>query len=153
MANVYSQLYVHLVFAVKYRQALIHKYWKENLHRWITSLVQIDKHKMLQINSMPDHIHILVGLNPAISISDLVKRIKSESSKWINEQRFSNHKFYWQEGYGAFSCNKRDLTQIIHYIKNQEIHHSKKSFLVEWQQILQELELEAKDAWNFHEPI
>ena len=85
MANTDTQLHIQWVFAVKYRAALIQKEWKERLHQYITGIFQQNEHKLLQINSMPDHIHILIGMRPNQSISSLVQNVKSESSKWINE--------------------------------------------------------------------
>ncbi|WP_199501950.1 IS200/IS605 family transposase [Mucilaginibacter conchicola] len=106
MPNTYTQLHIHFVFAVKYRNALISKDWKEQLHKFITGIFQKNEHKMLQINSMPDHIHIFIGLRPHQSVSALIQNIKTESSKWIREQKFCSHPFAWQEGYGAFSYAK-----------------------------------------------
>ena len=88
MANTYTQLHVQFVFAVKYRAALIAKAWKEQLHKYITGIFQENDHKMLQINSVPDHIHILIGLSPVQSISSIIQNVKAESSKWIKEQQF-----------------------------------------------------------------
>lgn len=106
MANTYTQLHIQFIFAVKYRAALISRNWNSDLHKYITGIVQQNEHKMLQINSMPDHIHMLIGMRPAQSISALIKNIKTESNKWIKEKRFCNGPFAWQEGYGAFSYSK-----------------------------------------------
>src|SRR5689334_16449979 len=100
MPNTYTKLHVQFVFAVKYRAALIQKPWKERLHKYITGIIQAHDHKMLQINSMPDHIHILIGMRPLQSISSLVQKVKSESTKWINENKLAGAEFAWQEGYG-----------------------------------------------------
>ncbi|MEO6405767.1 MAG: IS200/IS605 family transposase [Ferruginibacter sp.] len=88
MANTYTQLHIQFVFAVKYRRALIHPDWKERLHQYITGIFQENKHKILQVNSMPDHIHIFIGMRPHQSISALMQNVKTESSKWINNQHF-----------------------------------------------------------------
>ncbi|MEN2488690.1 IS200/IS605 family transposase [Flavobacterium sp. B11] len=101
MANTYTQLHIQFVFAVKYRKALISKDWKDKLHQYITGIIQSNNHKMLCINSMPDHIHIFIGMRPTQSISALVQNVKTESSKWIKEQKLSPD-FLWQEGYGIF---------------------------------------------------
>src|ERR1051326_2042082 len=119
MANTYTQLHIQFVFAVKYRAALIQKTWKEPLHQYITGIFQNNQHKMLQINSMPDHIHIFVGLRPHQSVSSLIQNVKTESTKWIKEQNLSPS-FAWQEGYGAFSYSKSHVTDVIRYIQNQE---------------------------------
>jgi putative transposase len=119
MANTYTQLHIQLVFAVKYRVALIQKEYKERLHQYITGIIQQNEHKLLQINSMPDHIHIFIGMRPQQSISSLVQNAKSESSKWINENGFCRSAFAWQEGFGAFSYSKTHVPDVIRYIQNQ----------------------------------
>ena len=81
MADTYTQLHIQFVFAVKYRRALIAKDWKDELHKYITGIFQENKHKMLQINSMPDHIHIFIGMRPHQSVSSLIQNVKTESSK------------------------------------------------------------------------
>lgn len=103
MSNTYTQLHIQFVFAVKYRAALIQKPWKDELHQYITGIFQANDHKILQLNSMPDHIHILVGMRPTQSISSLVQNVKAESSKWIKDRKFCTASFAWQSGYGAFS--------------------------------------------------
>jgi len=106
--------------------ALIDKSWKDELHKYITGIFQNQDHKILQINSLPDHTHILVGCKPIHSISEVVQKVKSESTKWINEKGFCKHKFAWQEGFGAFSYSKSHVNSVIKYIQNQETHHAKK---------------------------
>lgn len=103
MGDTYSQLYVHLVFAVKNRSNFISANWEDQLYKYISAVVQNDRHKMIAINGMPDHVHIFLGLNPAISVADLVKDIKRASDNWINASGFVKGKFAWQGGYGAFS--------------------------------------------------
>ena len=110
MANTYTQLHIQFIFAVKYRAAMIRPPWQEQLHKYITGIFRKNKHKMLQINSMPDHIHILIGLNAEQSISSIIQNVKTESSKWINERKLTSAKFSWQTGYGAFSYSKSHFT-------------------------------------------
>src|SRR4051812_34262968 len=100
MPNTYTQLYIHCVFAVKYRAAMLHTSWDERLRLYISAIVQNHGHKMLAINNMPDHLHFFVGLNPNQSISDMLRIVKSESSAWINQEKLTNNKFNWQDGYG-----------------------------------------------------
>ena len=152
MANTYTQIHIHFVFVVKYREAMIHPLWKERLHKYITGIVRSYEHKMLIINSMPDHIHMLVGCRPSQSISDLMKNVKAGSSEWINEEKLSKRKFNWQDGYGAFSYAKSDLPTIIKYIENQERHHKKKSFQEEYRELLKEFEVEFDERYLFHDP-
>ena len=141
MPNTYTQIHIHFVFAVKFREALIQPEWKERLYQYITQIVQHSGHKMLVINGMPDHIHLLIGLRPEQSISHLMQDVKASSSKWINEQKFTKGKFAWQEGYGAFSYSKSQVPRLIGYIKNQEEHHRKKTFREEYLQILKESDI------------
>ncbi|MBO9683510.1 MAG: IS200/IS605 family transposase [Flavisolibacter sp.] len=152
MPNTYTQIHIQFVFAVKFRQALIHASWKERLHRYITGIFQNNQHKMLQINSMHDHIHILVGFRPHQSISSIVQNVKTESTKWIKEQDFSSS-FAWQEGYGAFSYSKSHIPSVIRYIQNQEEHHRKQSFLDEYRTFLKAFEIDFDEQYIFKEPI
>lgn len=152
MANTYTQLHIHLVFAVKYRAAMIQKEWKERLHQYITGIIQNNKHKMLQINSMPDHIHIFIGLHPDQSISALVKNVKAESTKWIKENKFCKSAFAWQEGFGAFSYSKTHVDNVIRYIQNQEVHHQKENFPDEYRKMLKTFEIEYEEKYVFKEP-
>ncbi|MFM9839279.1 MAG: IS200/IS605 family transposase [Cyclobacteriaceae bacterium] len=149
MADTYTQLYIQLVFAVKGRHSFIHNNWEEELYKYITAVVQNDKHKMLAINGMPDHIHIFVGLNPAISISDLVKDIKRASNNLINEKGFTNNKFEWQSGYGALSYSKSQIDQVCKYIINQKAHHAKQSFKEEYIALLKLFSIDFKDEYLF----
>jgi REP element-mobilizing transposase RayT len=152
MANSYTQIHIQFVFAVKYRAALINREWKERLHQYMTGIFQGNKHKMLQINSMPDHIHIFIGMRPHQSISALMQLVKSESSKWIKEQNLCTTPFAWQEGYGAFSYSKSQVDDVIRYIQNQEIHHKKETFLEEYQKFLTAFEIEWNEQYIFKEP-
>ncbi|WP_316795841.1 IS200/IS605 family transposase [Pedobacter agri] len=152
MPNTYTQIHIQFVFAVKNRVALISQDWEERLLKYITGIFQSNNHKMIQINCMPDHIHILVGLRTHQSISSLIQNVKAESSKWINDQCFLKSKFSWQEGYGAFSYSKSDLPNVIRYIQNQKEHHKKENFLDEYTKFLKEFEIEYEDKYIFKEP-
>ena len=136
MANTYTQLYVHCVFAVRFQDAMIHESWEERLHKYITGIVQENRHKMIAINSVPDHLHMFVGLNPSQSISDLLQLVKGDSSEFINTRKFTPGKFRWQEGYGAFSNSKSQVDSVVKYILNQKQHHMKKTFLKEYEEML-----------------
>jgi REP element-mobilizing transposase RayT len=103
MANTFTQCYFHFVFAVKNRDALIKKIWKNEMEMYITGIVQNHKHKLLAINSMPDHIHIFIGYNINQLIPNLVEEIKTSSSAWIGKEKLSKFRFEWQKGYGAFT--------------------------------------------------
>ena len=149
MANTYTQLHVQLVFAVKGRASLVHKSWKDELYMYITGIVQNNGHKMLQINGMPDHIHIFVGYNPNQRIPDLVETIKTDSNHFIKWKGFCPKKFNWQEGYGAFSYARSQVDAVAKYVANQETHHRKKTFQAEYLMMLEKFEVEYKEEYLF----
>jgi len=153
MANTYTQIHVHFVFAVKHRNAVIQTNWQQELYKYITGIVQNNNHKLLAINDVSDHIHILIGIRPAQSISELMKIVKQHSSKWINENKFTKTHFEWQEGYGAFSYSKSQITAVINYIENQELHHKKKSFKEEYLNFLEKFEIDYEEKFIFKELI
>ena len=153
MANTYTQLHHQFVFATQFRAASIHTPWQEQLHKYITAIVQDHEHKMLQINTMPDHLHMVVGMRPIQSISSLMQLVKSESTKWINLKNFCRHQFAWQEGYGAFSYSKSQIPRVISYVKQQQAHHRKKTFREEYIYMLRESGIEFDERYIFHEPI
>lgn len=153
MANTYTQIHLHIVFAVKFRASLIQQSWKDELYKYITGIIQNNKHKLLSINGMPDHIHILIGMRPSQSLSELMQDIKANSSKWINEKGFVKGKFEWQEGYGAFSYSKSQIDDVIKYINNQEVHHRKINFIEEYKLLLNKFEIEFEENYIFKEPI
>ncbi len=149
----FTQLHIQFIFAVQYRAALIFPNWKEALHKYITGIVQNNKHKMLQINSMPDHTHILIGLRPYQSISSIVEKIKTSSNTWINDNKFTKSHFAWQDGYGAFSYSKSSLENVVSYIQNQEKNHRKISFLEEYENFLKAFDIQYDRRNIFKEPI
>ena len=153
MANTYSQIHIQFVFAVKHRLALISNEWKEELQQFITGIFQSNNHKMLQINSMPDHTHIFIGMRPTQAISSLVQNVKSESSRWINDHHLTSGRFAWQDGYGAFSYCKSHVSDVIRYIQNQEIHHRKEKFPDEYTRLLNEFEIDWDKRYIFTEPV
>lgn len=149
MSDTYTQLYIQIVFAVKGRNNFIQHAWEEQLYKYITAVVQNDKHKMLAINGMPDHIHIFLGLHPAIAIADLVKDIKRASNNWINENRLIKGRFYWQEGYGAFSYGRSQIEHVCRYIQDQKRHHAKHTFRKEYIELLRLFEIDYKEQYLF----
>lgn len=149
MANTYTQIHIQVVFAVQNRQSLIAESWKEVLYRYITAIVQGSGHKLLQINGMPDHLHVLFGMRPTQALSDLVQHIKQDSSKWINAKGLVRGKFSWQEGYGAFSYSNRDVPHVIAYIQNQEEHHRVRSFHEEYVEFLKDFEIAHDERYIF----
>ena len=152
MPNTYTQIHIQCVMAVKFRQAIIQSSWKEQLHKYITGIVQNHNHKMIAINSMPDHLHLFIGLRPDQSLSDLMRLVKGEASEWINKQQFTPVTFRWQEGYGAFSYSRSHVQIVVNYIMNQEEHHRKRTFLEEYQQLLENFEIEFDERYIFKSP-
>lgn len=149
MANTYSQIYIQIVFAVKGRQNLIPKQYREELHKYIAGIIGKREQKLLAIYAMPDHIHLLVGLKPNITISDLVRDIKAGSSKFITDNNWFRTKFNWQEGYGAFSYSKSQINRVIKYILNQEEHHKKTTFKEEYLDFLKKFEIDYNEKYLF----
>lgn len=153
MANTYTQIHIHSVFAVQSRAGFIQSEWKVELYKYITGIIQNYDHKLLAINGMPDHTHVFFGMRPTQSLSDLMQDIKGGSSKWINDQRFTKSRFEWQQGYGAFSYAKSQVDTVMAYIQNQEIHHTKKTFLEEYKELLNEFEVSYDERYTFKEPV
>ncbi len=149
MANTYKQIHIQVVFAVQNRQSLILSDWGDDLYKYITGIIQNHNHKVLQINGMPDHIHILIGMRPTQSLSELMKQVKQDSSKWINQSGFVKEKFSWQAGYGAFSYAKSQVPNVITYIKNQKAHHKKSTFRNEYTKLLKEFDIDYNDDYLF----
>ncbi|MBS1488947.1 MAG: IS200/IS605 family transposase [Bacteroidetes bacterium] len=149
MAGTFSQIYIQVVFAVKYRDSLIHQEWEEELFKYITGIIKNKEQKLLAINGMPDHIHFFIGMKPSCCLSDLVREIKKSSNEFINERKFSKVKFQWQEGYGAFSYSHSALDNVITYINKQKEHHKKQSFKDEYKDFLNKFQIEHKDEYLF----
>ncbi len=149
MSDTYTQIHIQAVFSVQNWECVIKKTWKDDLYKYITGIIQNHGHKVLAINGMPDHIHVLFGMKPNQSISDLLQDIKGDSSKWINRMGFLNTRFSWQEGYGAFSYSKSHVDSVIDYIKSQEIHHKKLSFIEEYLDFLKKFEVDFDDRYIF----
>jgi putative transposase len=152
MANTYSQLYIHCVFAPKFRAALLQPQWDEQLRAYITGIVQNNNHKMMAINNMPDHLHLFVSMQPKQSISELMQLVKGDSSEWINKKSLTTSKFYWQEGYGAFSYSKSQAKNVVEYIAKQQEHHKKQTFLDEYKMMLKKFEVEYDERYIFKVP-
>lgn len=152
MANTYTQIHIQFVFAPKYRAALIHPDWEDELYKYITGIVQNIKSKMISINGTPDHLHLLVGFHTTQSISDFMQDVKAASSKWINDRRLTAGRFEWQAGYGAFSYSKSQLPSVAAYIDNQKAHHRRKTFLEEYRDVMQNFHIEYNERYIFHHP-
>lgn len=149
MANTFSQIYIQTVFAVENRQSLITQGFKEDLYKYITGIVKNQGQKLIAINGMPDHVHILIGLKPATALADLVREIKADSTNFINKEKFVRGRFNWQEGYGAFSYGHSQLNTIIRYIQNQERHHERRSFRDEYMTLLRKFDIAFEEKYVF----
>jgi REP element-mobilizing transposase RayT len=149
MANTFTQIYIQLVFAVSGRQSLIRNEFKDELYKYMTGIVQQRHHKLITINGMPDHVHLLVGLYPQDALSDLVRDIKAFSSKHVNDNRWVHGKFAWQQGFGGFSYSRSQLQKVIDYISNQEKHHRQRTFREEYLGLLQKFAVEYDERYLF----
>ena len=147
--STFSQIYIQVIFAVKGRNSFIHISWEEELYKYITGIITNKGQKLIAINGMPDHIHILIGIKPSCCLSDLVREIKKSSNEFINVKKFSKLKFEWQEGYGAFSYSHSALNNVIAYIQKQKEHHKRKSFREEYEDFLMKFEIEYKKEYLF----
>ena len=149
MANTYTQIYIHVVFAVEGRQNLIKAEHNDELQKYITGIVSGQKQKLIAINNMPDHVHLLIGLQADLALSDLVRDIKAGSSGFIKRKRWVAGRFSWQEGFGAFSYSRSQLDTVIRYIQNQQKHHAKKSFRDEYVELLEKFGIEYDKRYIF----
>ena len=149
MANTYSQIYIQVVFAVQGRLNLITEKHREELQKFIAGIIKNRQQKLMAIYCMPNHTHILLSLNPNVTLSDLMRDIKAGSSKFINEKGWVNGKFSWQEGYGAFSYSQSQTQQVTNYILNQKEHHSRKSFKEEYTDFLNRFQIDYKSEYLF----
>ena len=151
MPNTYTQIYIQTVFTVQNKLSLIELEWQEELYKYITGIITNEGQKLLAINGMQDHIHILIGLKPTVALSNVVRDIKANSSKFINEQRFIAGKFEWQQGFGAFSYSHSQIPVIAKYIENQEEHHKRQSFREEYLGFLKLFNVDYKEEFVFEE--
>ena len=149
MANTYSQIYIQIVFAVQGRPNVIQKQNKEELHKYMTGIVRERDQKLLAVHCMPDHTHLLVGLKPSMALSDLVRDVKNASTNFINRSGWVIGRFWWQEGFGAFSYGHSQLKEIIDYIRYQERHHAVRSFRDEYLRFLKRYEIEHEEKYIF----
>jgi len=149
MANTFTQIHIHAIFAVQNRMSLIQKSWQKRLYEYIIAIIQKHGHKVLAIGGMPDHVHFLFGFRPTQTLSNLIQEVKRDSSEWINQQRLVMGRFSWQEGYSAFSYSKSQVPTIVKYIATQEEHHAKTAFIDEYKTFLEKFELEYDERYIF----
>ena len=153
MANTYSKIYNHFVFAVRGREMLISKSWREELYRYMTGTITNKQCKVMCIGGVEDHVHILVGMSPTVAPSSLMADVKRSSSLWINERKFVKGHFYWQEGFGVFSYAKSQVPNVARYIENQEQHHRRKTFREEYLTMLQKFDVDYDERYIFKDVL
>ena len=153
MANTYHQVYLQIVFAVKYRAAVLDKSWRNQVFGVIGNLINEANCKTIIVNGVEDHVHCFVGLRPAVSISELMKTVKAKSSKYINDHKLTPNRFEWQEGFGVFSYHQSLVDTVFNYIKNQERHHEAQTFAREYLDLLKEFNVDYDEQYIFHELI
>src|SRR5260370_30979139 len=151
MANTYTQIYIHVVFAVQGRQSLISREHNDELQKYITGIVSQQSQKLIAINNMPDHVHMLIGQKPNVALSDLVLDIKAGSSGFVNDRRWVTGRFSWQEGFGAFSYSHSQLGTVINYIRGQAKHHARRTFRSEYLQLLKKFEVAHDERFIFRD--
>jgi putative transposase len=149
MANTYTQISIHVVFAVKGRQNLLTDNFRKDLFRYISGILNNMGQYSLAVNGSKDHVHVFFELSPTKALCDIMRDVKSNSSKWINDHKLVAGKFAWQEGYGGFSYSRSQRDHVINYIVNQEKHHTKTTFREEYQELLRKFEIEFKDEYVF----
>jgi REP element-mobilizing transposase RayT len=149
MANTYTQLYTHFIFAVKSRDCFIQDDWNTDLQKYISGITENLKCKILAINNMADHLHMFVSRHPTVSESVLVQKVKNNSSRWINQKKLSRNVFAWQSGYGAFTYSRSQIKNVSAYIDNQQIHHQKHTFQEEFIAFLKKFEIDYDDKYMF----
>ncbi len=149
MPNTYSQISIQAVFAVRRRENFIIKPWRDELHQYIAGIITELDGKSLAVGGWKDHVHLFFALPTSMSIADLVQTVKTNSSKWINDRRFTHRKFNWQESYGAFSYSKSQRDNVIRYIINQEIHHKEVSFQTEYIKMLKNFDIAYNEKYLF----
>lgn len=149
MANTYTQLFVHIIFSTKGREKILHKSFRKELFKYISGILTNKNQKPFAVNGTTDHVHVFVGIEPNISISDLVRDIKHSSTNFIKEKNFIKHKFNWQKGYCAFTYSKSQFDSVIKYIMNQEVHHKTKTFEEEYIEFLKKYEVDYDSKYVF----
>lgn len=149
MAGTFTQLYVQAVFAVRGRENLLHQPWRGEVFKYIAGIINGKNQKPIIVNGVGDHVHVFVGMRPSMSVSDLVRDIKNNSSKFINERKWLPGKFAWQEGFSAFTYTHEHIDRVYQYIMNQEEHHRIKSFREEYMELLREFNVEFEEKYLF----
>ena len=149
MSGTYSQIHIQVVFAVKGRENQLQHPWREDIFKYMSGIIKGKNQKPIIVNGLTDHVHLFIGLQPAMCLSDLVRDIKSSTSNYINDNKLVKGKFSWQGGFGAFSYSHSQLDNVYQYILNQEEHHQKKTFKEEYLEMLRKFEIEHDERYLF----
>ena len=149
MPGTFSQIYIQTVFAVKGRENLLDKKWRDEVFRYMAGIIKGKGRKPIIVNGVADHVHVFVGLKPSMSVSDLIRDVKNNSTNFINEKKFVKGKFSWQEGHGSFSYSHSQIEKVYNYILDQEEHHKKRTFREEYLKFLKEFNVEFDEKYLF----
>lgn len=149
MANTYTQLNVHAIFAVKGRENLLATNFRTNVFEYIAGILRNKNQYPLAVNGHKDHVHIFFELNPSASVADVMEMVKANSSKWINENHFVKGKFEWQRGYGCFTYSRSQRDSVIRYLMDQENHHKSITFREEYLELLNKNEIQYDERYLF----
>jgi putative transposase len=150
MQQSYACLHFHFIFSTKNRQPLLSAQFRPRLFEYVGGTLRANKSVLLAAGGMPDHVHLLVGLSKELAVSEVMRVIKSESSKWIHETIHGLESFAWQSGYGAFTVSYSNLDGVKQYIADQEEHHRARTFQEEFVEFLDrhEIKYDARYLWD-----
>jgi len=150
MAGTYTELIYHLIFSTKHREPLISPRLQEELYAYIGGILRDQGGHLLEVGGMPDHLHLLIRIKPDISVSEIVRLVKANASKWANERPDQMERFAWQRGYGAFTVSLSQAPMVSQYVRNQEEHHRKKTFQEEFVEFLKrhEIQFDEQHLWD-----
>jgi REP element-mobilizing transposase RayT len=151
MSSTFTNLLFHVVYSTKYREPLIQPAWNERLFEYIGGIIRGERGILLEINGTADHIHLLAKFSPTIAVSDMLRLIKTNSSKWVHEERLAGHEFQWQTGYGGFSVSQSQIDRVRQYIQNQQQHHERQPFKEEFLGLLRKHNIEFDERYVFEE--
>lgn len=149
MAGTFSQIYIQIVFAVNGRSNLLQEPWREEVFKYMSGIIKRKNQKPIIVNGVSNHVHLFVGLKPSMSVSDMVRDVKNNSTNFINDRKWISRKFSWQEGFGSFSYSHSQIDQVYQYILNQKEHHRKKTFKEEYLDFLRKFEIEYDEKYLF----
>lgn len=149
MPGTFSQIYIQIVFAVNGRTNLLQKPWRDEVFKYMSGIIKGKNQKPIIVNGVANHVHLFFGLRPSMSVSDLVRDVKNNTSNFINDRKFVHGNFSWQEGFGSFSYSHSHIEQVYQYILNQEQHHRKRTFKEEYLDFLKKFEVEYDERYLF----